>query len=854
MAQNPKLKIEIEAVDKVTVTLEEASKALRNLSNAFKETAKAAKEAESRERSFFGTLKSKTKEAGKAVDGLADRFKHLEGAIFNLKTAVAAALGGLTIGKIVKDGIEFNAQLQTAKLGLSALITSSYELRDAQGQVLSGMQAFTAAQEEAERLYREILNRAMQTASTSKELLETFQAILPYAAQTGMSLEQTLNMSEAFVNAAKALGLGLGQAAQEARALFMGDIDQNTQLLRALNISKQMVDTWKEQGRLYDEVMRKLQPFVAASQEFADTWEGVTSSISDLISMLEGSVFKDTFHALNEGLKKARDYLQNLLKDENKLNEISEKVANGFIDVAEAIVVTTDEIYRFGKSIYDFVNSHKELTEFGVLGYLLLGKKGALLGTVIGGIAEVAEKSKNVFPTTKQILNAQPNTAAVLGSGRAKLPDSEVFKKFQEYKAKHGGQLPTKPVELPLKEKESTSKDELIKFLESLRPHRTSESEKKERIITFRPKSTSTQTETTEASQFTISPLEVSLNLTTSGNYSLLTPPAPLTERLYEKLQEKQFSTLSLGESKAFENYLLQQQDYGLEAALLKIQHEREKEKFTEKFKEQYLEFAKEYRPAEWKKQKLADLQKWYEEQKRVLGESEELQELYEHKKLEIEKEAHEQEKKLYIEKLKQISSWKAGVFKSLDDLHKKWSDTNQLIYDGTTQTFQALENSLETLFFDAMRGKLKSLGDYVNSFLASVESAIAGIAAQGVASSIVSFGKSILGFSAADGGIIEGHFVPLKAFATGGVVDRPTLGLVGEGKYPEAIVPLPDGRSIPVKFEGKGNGQVNIEIVLVDDRGKIPPRQIGKQQVILWVAENISNNGILRKVIQQKM
>ena len=854
MAQNPKLKIEIEAVDKVTATLEEASKALKSLSNSFRETAKAAKEAEGRERSFFTALKSKTKEAGKAVDGLADRFKHLEGAIFNLKTAVAAALGGLTIGKIVKDGIEFNAQLQTAKLGLSALITSSYELRDAQGQVLSGMQAFTAAQEEAERLYREILNRAMQTASTSRELLQTFQAILPFAANLGLNIQQVLNLSEALVNAAKALGLGYGQAAQEGRDLLMGYVDQNDQLLRALNLSQDILKTWQQQGTFYENVMAKFRPFVEASQEFADTWEGVTSSISDLISMLEGSVFKDTFHALNEGLKRVRDYLQNLLKDGNKLNEISEKIANSFIDAAEAIVATTDEVYRFGKSIYDFVNSHKELTEFGVLGYLLLGKKGALLGTVIGGIAEVAEKSKDVFPTTKQILNAQPNTVAVLGTGRAKLPDSEVFKKFQEYKEKHGGQLPTKPVELPLKERESTAKDELIKFLESLRPHRTSESETHEkRKITFKPKSTPAPAQTTEKAQPSLSPLEVSLNLTTSGSYSLLTPPAPLTERLYEKLQEKQFSKVSLGESKTFENYLLQQPDYSLEATLLKIQQEREKEKFTEKFKEQYLEFAKEYHPAEWKKQKLADLQKWYEEQKRVLGESEELQELYEHKKLEIEKEAHEQEKKLYIEKLRQISSWKAGVFKSLDDLHKKWSDTNQLIYDGTTQTFQALEESLETVFFDAMRGKLKSLGDYVNSFLASVESAIAGIAAQGVASSIVSFGKSIFGFKAADGGIIEGHFVPLKAFATGGVVDRPTLGLVGEGRYPEAIVPLPDGRSIPVKFEGKGSGQVNIEIVLVDDRSKIPPPQIGKQQVVLWVAEDINNNGIIRKVIQQK-
>jgi len=41
----------------------------------------------------------------------------------------------------------------------------------------------------------------------------------------------------------------------------------------------------------------------------------------------------------------------------------------------------------------------------------------------------------------------------------------------------------------------------------------------------------------------------------------------------------------------------------------------------------------------------------------------------------------------------------------------------------------------------------------------------------------------------------------PIKFFANGGVVNGPTLGMVGEGRYSEAIVPLPDGRSIPVKM-----------------------------------------------------
>jgi len=53
-----------------------------------------------------------------------------------------------------------------------------------------------------------------------------------------------------------------------------------------------------------------------------------------------------------------------------------------------------------------------------------------------------------------------------------------------------------------------------------------------------------------------------------------------------------------------------------------------------------------------------------------------------------------------------------------------------------------------------------------------------------------------------ANGGIAPGGF---QAFANGGVVSGPTLGLVGEGRYNEAIVPLPDGKSIPVQInEGR--------------------------------------------------
>ena len=44
--------------------------------------------------------------------------------------------------------------------------------------------------------------------------------------------------------------------------------------------------------------------------------------------------------------------------------------------------------------------------------------------------------------------------------------------------------------------------------------------------------------------------------------------------------------------------------------------------------------------------------------------------------------------------------------------------------------------------------------------------------------------------FSLKEGGQLPGQFIPIKAFQGGGYVDRPTLGLIGEGGEREWIVP----------------------------------------------------------------
>jgi len=54
--------------------------------------------------------------------------------------------------------------------------------------------------------------------------------------------------------------------------------------------------------------------------------------------------------------------------------------------------------------------------------------------------------------------------------------------------------------------------------------------------------------------------------------------------------------------------------------------------------------------------------------------------------------------------------------------------------------------------------------------------------------------------FGFANGGIMTGRGpVPLRRYENGGIANSPQLAMFGEGKRPEAYVPLPDGRTIPV-------------------------------------------------------
>lgn len=116
----------------------------------------------------------------------------------------------------------------------------------------------------------------------------------------------------------------------------------------------------------------------------------------------------------------------------------------------------------------------------------------------------------------------------------------------------------------------------------------------------------------------------------------------------------------------------------------------------------------------------------------------------------------------------------------------------------------EALSAQLLNALFGDM-GKSGKIGGLVGSFF-------------GVASGAVSGGSTagFIPYAWANGGIMTSDGpLPLNRYAGGGVADRPQLAMFGEGRMPEAYVPLPDGRNIPVRMHGQAQAPAqNIRIV----------------------------------------
>lgn len=130
-----------------------------------------------------------------------------------------------------------------------------------------------------------------------------------------------------------------------------------------------------------------------------------------------------------------------------------------------------------------------------------------------------------------------------------------------------------------------------------------------------------------------------------------------------------------------------------------------------------------------------------------------------------------------------------------------------------TTRAKDQLVDTFATSMQTAIQGLIEgtmTIKDAFKSMTQAVLQMMAQILAKMIALKVL--GMMGLPIPMADGGVIPMAKGGITGYRSGGIATEPTY-LVGEGKHNEAVVPLPDGRSIPVNMKGGGDNNIVINV-----------------------------------------
>ena len=299
-----------------------------------------------------------------SADQATSSASRLSGAIASAAKQVLALVGAYKALEGMKGfaqrGIEFNSSMEQSKIAIASMITSMANLEDGQGKVLQGAEKYAAAQGIAADMMKEIQRLGLETTATTESLVEGVQSVMAASLNAGLKLNQIPQFAVAAAQAMQTMKIPLEQMRTEIEALLSGNINKAQDLLAPrLGIDKEQLDSWKQQGILYDELMKKLQAYQQAGKDVAQTWKGLTSNLSEALDVIAGQSaagmsesLKDTVRELQDLFLTSKDGATGISKDFENIAAVIERAQTALGEgILSAVTTFADAVRGVNESI-----------------------------------------------------------------------------------------------------------------------------------------------------------------------------------------------------------------------------------------------------------------------------------------------------------------------------------------------------------------------------------------------------------------------------------------------------------------------------------------------------------------------
>ncbi len=301
--------------------------------------------------------------AGKGADELAHKLGHAAHQSNELSHALghlgALAGGALGIHGLYKGFVEFNKEVENAKISLTAMVEGGF----------GG--SFQWARGQAEALFSEFQKFSQQTPMTTKEMLEFSRSVAMGVQGAGGSIKDIINVTEQGAVAAKAYGFEASLAGREITEMLQGNIKSTEPFTKALASAghKSLEDLramTAEQRLVFLKSTLNSPALKDAVASMSTSFSGVTSTLVDKLEILMGKVGLPLFKAITN---EVGDWNKWIDKNEVAIDHFASSVANGLVDAFHTV-----------KEIFTFIYDHSDT-------FIAIGKVWAAIkiGNMLGG-------------------------------------------------------------------------------------------------------------------------------------------------------------------------------------------------------------------------------------------------------------------------------------------------------------------------------------------------------------------------------------------------------------------------------------------------------------------------------------
>ncbi len=323
--------------------------------------------------------------------------------------AARFVLGG--IEQALAMGIKFNAEMETARLGVASVISSQGEFINQSGQMATGYTKLSESMKLGDEVIKQLKVDNLSTMATLEQLIRAFQEGLAPAMAAGFNIQQVRQYTVAMVQAAGALRINLDMMGEEVRSLVTGNINpRNSRIAVALGITAEQIRAMKEEPeKLFNYLMGRLDSFRVAGIESQKTFFGLVSNFKDAMSMAIGEGTSGLFDWLKKTLYEIANGIIsiNQVTGEIKINEaFSATVQNisGLIIGFGNIILLLDKIIEKVNTIGGLLPQGLSNWIMEPINYLLSGE---FLKDYDKEIGKLLDKAKYGSDTMKNIIASE---------------------------------------------------------------------------------------------------------------------------------------------------------------------------------------------------------------------------------------------------------------------------------------------------------------------------------------------------------------------------------------------------------------------------------------------------------------